>query len=119
MKWTGASNVLILENAGKMAKNRVNMRLRLPITPNVNYRDLTYPRSVVAFAKELGESESGIDILPYHNVAESKYDHLGRENLFKGFPNLFREDVEDYAEILKEGGSWDVTIGGVIGVGSN
>jgi len=115
-KWTGVSNKLILDNVRKMAQNSVKMRLRLPVIHDVNFWDLGYPRSIVEFAKELGESVSGIDILPFHNFAESKYDHLGRDNFFKGFPSLFNEDVYDYEQIIKEGGSWDVSIGGMTGV---
>lgn len=115
-KWTGVSNRLILENARKMAQNGVKMRLRLPVIHDVNYWDLGYPRSIVKFAKELGASVKGIDILPFHNFAESKYNQLGRDNFFKGFPSLFKEDVYDYEQTIKAGGSWDVSIGGMTGV---
>jgi pyruvate formate lyase activating enzyme len=119
LKWTGVSNALILENARKMAEKGVIMRLRLPIIHDVNFWDLEFPRSVVKFAKELGDSVSGIDILPYHGFAESKCDQLGKDNFFKGFPSLFKEDVEDYEKIIKEGGTWDVTVGGMIGIANS
>ena len=65
------------ENIRKMAKKGMNMRLRLPIIHDVNFWDLGYARSVVELAKELGPCVLGIDILPYHNFAEKKYDQLG------------------------------------------
>ena len=116
IKWTGVSNTLILENARKMAKTGVPIRLRLPIIHDVTYWDLEHPRSVVAFARELGQNISGIDILPYHSLGEPKYEWLGRTNFFKGFPNLYEEDVEEYVKIIREGGPWDVTVGGMLGV---
>ncbi len=116
IKWTGVSNALILENARKMAKKDVVMRLRIPIIHDVNYWDLQYPRAIVEFARELGDSVSGIDILPFHVLAEAKNEHLGRKNLFKGFSNLFPEDVDEYENIIRNGGDWQVTVGGMVGV---
>lgn len=115
-KWTGVSNRLILENVRKMSKKGMNMRLRLPVVHDVNFWDLGYVRSVVELARELGQCVSGIDILPYHNFAEKKYEQLGVEYFFKGFSNLYKEDVQDYEAILKESGFCDVTIGGIQGV---
>jgi len=43
-------------------------------------------------------------------------EHLGRRNFFKQFPNLYEEDVADYVEIVREGGPWQVTVGGMVGV---
>ena len=116
VKWTGVSNVLILENAKKIAERGATMRLRLPVIHDVNYWDLQYPRAVVSLARELGESVAGIDILPFHTLGESKMEHLGRRNFFKQFPNLYEEDVADYVEIVREGGPWQVTVGGMVGV---
>ena len=119
IKWTGVSNALILENARKIARTGKKMRLRLPVIHDANYWDLRYPRSVVAFAKELGESVSGIDILPFHTMGDSKRQQLGLDYFFEaqhGLPNLYQEDVADYEKIIREGGDWDVTVGGMIGV---
>jgi len=118
-KWTGVSNKLILENARKIAKRGANMRIRSLVVHNVNYWELGHPKSILAFAKELGGSVKGIDILPFHNFAELKYDQLGRKNVFKGFPNLFSEDVEEYEKIINQGGHWTPTVGGMIGVEKN
>ncbi|QTA92875.1 glycyl-radical enzyme activating protein [Desulfonema magnum] len=115
-KWTGVSNKLILENARKMAKRGTNMRIRSLVVHNVNYWDPGHAKGVMAFAKSLGESVKGVDILPFHNFAEGKYDQLGRKNVFKGFPNLFQEDIEAYEKIITEGNTWKTTVGGMIGV---
>lgn len=113
IKWTGVSNKIILDNAKKLAMAGAKLRLRLPIIHNVNYWDLEYPRKVVELAKKLGESVSGIDILPFHNFAENKYKQLGRSYMFENFPNIFKEDVEDYRQVFeKSNPGWEVTIGG-------
>lgn len=114
IKWTDVSNKIILDNARRLARAGVNMRLRLPIIHNVNYWNLEYPRKIIELAEELGGNLSGIDIMPFHSFAEKKCEELGKEYIFKGFPNLFKEDVEDYKRILeKKDRQWEVTIGGL------
>ncbi len=114
IKWTGVSNEIILSNAKKMSMAGAKIRLRLPIIHNVNYWNLEYPRQVLELAEELGESLAGIDILPFHAFAEKKHEQLGREYIFKDFPNLFKEDVEEYKQILAQTDhNWEVTIGGI------
>lgn len=115
-KWTGVSNRLILENARKMALTGIPMRLRLPIIHSVNFWDLQYPEDIVAFARTLGKNICGIDLLPFHNFAAKKFGNIGRKGYFDTFPNIFREEIEDYKDIISKGGAWQTTIGGLIGV---
>lgn len=110
-KATGVSNGLILNNARKMASKGVKIRIRVPIIPGFNDTDENIER-VAIFAKELGASVVGVDIMPYHNWAERKYEQLDREYLLKGMPALTSEEVEDFVEIFKKHGFGDVTIGG-------
>jgi pyruvate formate lyase activating enzyme len=53
--------------------------------------------------------------MPFHNFAEKKYKKLGRGYFFKGFPDIPKEDVQDYLEIIKNSGPWQTSIGGMIG----
>lgn len=112
-KWTGVSNALILENLKKIAATGTPIRLRCVIVHNVNYWDLDHPRAVVELAKKLGDSVVGIDLMPFHNFADKKYERLGLDYVFKGFPNLFNEDVEDYRALIEENGRWKPTLGGL------
>lgn len=118
-KWTGVSNRLILKNAEKMAECNTSMRLRLPIVHSVNFWDLQYPKDIVKFANPLGKSVIGIDLLPFHSFAAKKISTLGRKGYFDHFPNIFKEEVEDYRKIISRGGPWQTTIGGLIGVQQN
>ena len=115
-KWTGVSNPLILENVKKIAEFGTKIRLRCVIVHDVNYWDLDHAKQIVAFAKTLQDAVVGIDIMPYHNFADKKYAKLGRKHFFKGFPNIFREDVEDYRKLIEENSHWKPTIGGLLGV---
>lgn len=118
-KWTGVSNRLIFENVRKIAQTGTKIRLRCVIVHNVNYWDLDHPRRVVEFAKTLGDSVVGIDIMPFHNFADKKYEKLGRKYFFKGFPNIFKEDIDDYRELMQASGPWEPTIGGLLGPDRN
>jgi pyruvate formate lyase activating enzyme len=116
-RWTGVSNKLILENIRKLAKLPTNIRLRTITIHNLNYWDLLHPKRIALFARSLGHSITGIDIIPFHNFAESKYERLGLKYKFKGFPNLYPEDVADYKEVMMANCSWEPTIGGLMGRG--
>jgi pyruvate formate lyase activating enzyme len=113
-KWTGVSNRLILENIQKIAAAGGKIRIRCVVVHNVNYWDLDHPRAIVEYVKTLGSSVVGIDIIPYHNFAEKKYERLGRKYVFKGFPNIFKEEMEEYRRIMIENGPWRPTIGGFV-----
>jgi pyruvate formate lyase activating enzyme len=112
-KWTGISNRLILENARKIAETGTKIRIRSVLVHDVNYWDPDHARSIVEFAKTLGKSVVGIDIMPFHNFADKKYEKLGRKNFFKGFPSIAKEDVQDYLDIMEKNGPWKPTIGGL------
>jgi len=110
-KWTGVSNRLILENIKKIADAGVRIRFRCVIVHNVNYWDPEHPRAIIEFIKTLGMNVAGIDIIPYHNFADKKYERLGKKNAFRGFPNIFKEEMEEYRNIMIENGPWRPTIG--------
>ena len=116
-KWTGVSNKLILENIRKLAMLDTNIRLRSIAIHNVNYWDLAHAESVARFAQSLGSAVTGLDIIPFHNFAETKYQRLGLKYTFKGFPNLHPEDVADYKEVMMAHCDLEPTIGGLIGKG--
>lgn len=118
-RWVGVSNRLILKNAARLAGLGIRMRLRLPIIHSVNFWDLQYPREIVQFAKSLGKNVIGIDLLPFHSFAAKKYGNIGREGYFDNFPNILKEELEEYKTIISKGGPWQTTIGGLIGVEEN
>lgn len=114
-KWTGVSNELILENLHRIADAGAKIRLRTVIIHDVNYWDPAYARRVAEFARTLGDSVVGIDLMPYHNFADKKYEKLGRNHFFKGFPNINKEDLDDYLEVMDKDGRLKPSIGGLIG----
>jgi len=85
-KYTGVSNELILENlrvADKLVLEKGKQAIiRYPVVPGITDTDLN-----VEQIKELMHSLKGIkeiNLLPYHNFAESKYEKLCLEYKLKG-----------------------------------
>lgn len=114
-KWTGVSNQLILENIKKIAEKGSKIRLRCVLVHDVNYWEPEHALKIVELAKSLGEGVVGIDVMPYHNFADKKYTRLGRKHFFKGFPNIFKEDIKEYCDIIEKNGPWKPTVGGLVG----
>lgn len=77
-EYTGRSNELMLENAGKIARSgQTRLSIRIPVIPTFN-DSVGEIREIAVYAKELGCVEK-IHLLPYHRLGRDKYDGLGRE----------------------------------------
>ena len=75
-KFTGASNIRILENLKRLSEHGHNINLRVPVIPGIN-DDTGNIRAVAAFAVGL-PCLNQVDILPYHTAAISKYERMHR-----------------------------------------
>lgn len=76
-QYTGVSNELILENLEKLAKTGKELWLRIPIIPGVNDSPDDLAASA-AFIRGL-DGNPRVFILPYHDVASSKYPNIGAD----------------------------------------
>lgn len=108
----GASNEVILENARRMARGGVPLRLRLPLIPGFNDGEENLARSA-EFVRELEEGgrELEVDILPYHPYAGAKYRVFGLDYPLpqgEGYPE---ERLREIVEIFTARGL-TVTVGG-------
>ena len=74
--YTGADNRKILENLRWLAKHHSHIVIRTPLIPGVN-DSMENLLATARFAKELGPSVKGYVLLPYNDLAESKYGQLG------------------------------------------
>jgi pyruvate formate lyase activating enzyme len=75
--YTGASNATLLENLRRLDQRRIPLEIRIPLIPGVN--DGENLRAVGAFLHSF-EQPVRVRLLPYHRLAGSKYQRLGREN---------------------------------------
>jgi pyruvate formate lyase activating enzyme len=108
-KYTGASNIRILENLQRLSKHGHNIILRMPIVPGIN-ADAENVHAVAGFAAAL-PSLNRIDILPYHRAALSKYERLHRTYKFAELLPPSEEGMAEVVGIFEEYGL-KVKIGG-------
>ena len=99
-QYTGQDNRLILENLQKLAAAVPNkVTLRIPLIPGVNDSSA----DVAAFSgklKPFAEKLSGIEVLRYNTLAESKYTQLGGR--YTDFGEAQTEDaLLDYCQSLE------------------
>jgi len=76
--YTGQNNNKILENAALIIKHGADVLFRQPLVPGVNDSEKDIEASAV-FLKELGERGSGIQLMPFHRLGQSKYKALELE----------------------------------------
>ena len=72
---TGVPNELILENAGKIAKDGGKIQIRIPIVPDFN-DSAESVRETGRFCRSLGDAVTVIQLLPYHNLGVMKYQRI-------------------------------------------
>jgi pyruvate formate lyase activating enzyme len=75
---TGVPNELILENARKMAASGDSLQIRIPVIPGYNDSEANL-RATSEFCRELGETVTLVQILPYHRLGLVKYQRLQRK----------------------------------------
>ncbi len=113
----GVSNVLILENIQKLCAYAVDKPLRIiirvPVIPGCN-DDASSLWRIAAFVDSLpGDPE--VNLLPYHNLGEHKYEMLGLRPAYTRADSLEKSDatLRQAVEILTQGTQGNrISIGG-------
>lgn len=99
-KWTGVSNRRILENITLISQMHPNVVVRVPLIEEVNAGEQNI-RRMCDFLRQNTRVE-GVEILPYHDFGESKYNALGAE--FQTFTTPDAAKIEDVKEIISHYG---------------
>lgn len=99
---TGADNGVILENIRRASaycnEKHIDLIIRLPLIPTLN--DTQENLAVTAaFVKSLA-GEPLLNILPYHNYGEMKYEQVGETYSLKDIPLPKKEYLDGVREIL-------------------
>ena len=79
-KFCGVENSLILKNLRALAESGANINIRIPLINGVN-SDLTNLTETAKFIASLPGAQSKpiwVNLLPFHNIAEKKYERLGK-----------------------------------------
>lgn len=80
LEYTGVPNNLILENARKIHHElRIPFRARIPVIPGYNDSEENIHATAMFVANELSTSIP-VHLLAYHQLGETKYERLGRED---------------------------------------
>lgn len=92
---TGVGTERILRNTRHAIEMGKDVLVRTPVIPGFNDR-LEDARGMARRLHEVGATR--VQLLPFHNYGENKYDLLDLPYALHGVPNLKAEDLEDYRQ---------------------
>lgn len=94
---TGVESNLILKNLTWAYENNINILPRIPVIPGFN-NALSDAKGIASLLKDIGFKK--VQLLPFHQFGEHKYELLGREYEMKDVKALFPEDLESYKQVF-------------------
>lgn len=100
-QWTTVSNELPLRNLATAIEAGGPVLVRIPVIPGVN-DSLDDAAAFAGLLGPLGVRE--VQLLPFHQFGERKYELLGWEYRMDGVPALHDEDLADFQQVLCEQG---------------
>lgn len=95
----GVKNELILENLSIALNEHPNVVIRIPIIPGYN-DTLEDAQQFGTLFNNIGAKS--VELLPFHQFGEKKYEYLDKEYEMHDVPQLHSEDLFDYKEILEQ-----------------
>jgi pyruvate formate lyase activating enzyme len=101
LEGTGVHNGPILENLKSALTHGRNVLPRLPVIPGYN-DSLADARGFAVLLVSLGMRR--VQLMPFHQFGERKYDLLQLPYAMRGVPQLHREDLETFRAIIAEKG---------------
>jgi pyruvate formate lyase activating enzyme len=101
-KYTGIENNLILSNLKLLANTGKDITVRVPYIPGYN-ADVDHMKMIASFMNE--NKLKKIELLPYHNFGESKYQLLNRPYTLSELEvSDMEQALKDSIEVLKVNG---------------
>ena len=98
---TGVGNERIVENLRWAVEQNLNILPRIPVIPGFN-DTISDAKGLAALLSELGLNR--VQLLPFHQMGERKYEFLDREYGLTGVNPLHREELEDYRRCFLDTG---------------
>jgi len=101
LKLTKQPNDNILKFAQYLDKNNIDMWIRHVVVPGITDK----PEFLLKLGEFIGtlSNVKALDVLPYHNMGEVKYENLGIDYPLKGVNPLNKEDALAAKKIILEG----------------
>ena len=109
-KWIGVPNEKILENLKILAATGANINIRVPLIGGVN-DDIENMEATAKFVASLSGEKKTVNLLPYHKIAQTKYQKLGRPEEFQLLEEPTKEAQQEALSIFEKYGI-DASIGG-------
>ncbi|WP_312287946.1 hypothetical protein [Terrisporobacter sp.] len=106
----GKGNKLILNNLKYLSENNANIYIRIPVIGTVNDKNKDM-EEIIEFLKE-NVSVKQVNLLPYHNIASSKYDRLDMEYKGETFTIPSKDRMKELQELFIKNGFNNTKIGG-------
>lgn len=100
-KWTGKGTRRIHANIAAAIYRGKDVLVRIPVIPGVN-DSLADAQGFCDLFRRIGVTR--VQLLPFHQYGESKYQALGLEYTFAGRPSLHPEDLVDYEAVFLRNG---------------
>ncbi len=109
LKYTGVPVTQITRNLKWLDENNFNINIRIPVIHGITdvYENID---TVKKFLSELKNTRN-VDLLPYHNISNSKYIRFQKENKMRDAPGMQNGDLKPLKSGLEEMG-FKVQIGG-------
>ncbi len=101
---TGVDNSRILANLGWALASGKNVLVRIPVIRGYNdsLEDARgFARLLLGMRGMGGMGAGRVQLLPFHQMGESKYAALGMPYSFRGVPSLRKEDVEAFRSVMQ------------------
>ena len=109
IKYTGASNRLILDNLMLLDKLGKKVEIRYPLIPGINDDEADLYR-MFAFLNKLTH-QYPVSILPYHKIGKNKYQRYNIEYKMEGIEEPSETQIKKVQKHFEEAG-FTVKIGG-------
>ena len=98
---TGVGNGQILENLRWANDQGLNILPRIPVIPGFN-AELEDAEGISALLADIGLKR--VQLLPFHQMGERKYEFLNRDYALTGVKALHPEDLKDYQQVFLDQG---------------
>jgi len=110
LEWVGIPNEKILENLKALAETGVKIIIRIPLVGGVN-DDAENMEATARFVASLSGEKKEVNLLPYHKIAQTKYQKLGRPEEFQLLEEPTKEAQQQAIAIFEKYGI-QASIGG-------
>ena len=94
---TGVNNDVIMTNLKYVLEKGIEILPRIPVIPGFNNSSVDAEEFAALF-RNLGLKK--VQLLPFHQFGEKKYEMLRRPYPLKGKVRLYKEDLHEYRRIL-------------------